>query len=344
MDSTLVALGESIARFAEREIAPSSQEVDTNDALRQVWVTQLADMGCFSIGKPEPDGMGIAGECTVLRELARASGSLAVDVAQRMLSVRAMDAMAGDDAVALAHSLREGAALTGISRGFHAGGTALVRAFGAMSPALVVLLPPYERIGDAVRIVTAPTCSARTGLDGLRGLAAFDADAQAGTALDEKTSPSLIAADRILLAAVATGLGRGALDLGIAYAKQRTQFGKPIAAYGEMQALLAKALARHSSAEAVVINAAREFDEGRHDIEMAALAFTHASHASVRVAERAQHVHGGYGHMHEYLIGRYVRDARTLRSLGGATPIVDKFLAQRMGLVENKQAQFATTP
>jgi alkylation response protein AidB-like acyl-CoA dehydrogenase len=87
-----------------------------------------------------------------------------------------------------------------------------------------------------------------------------------------------------------------------------------------------------AAARALGLQAAADWDAGEHGPLGPSRAKLFASEIAVRVTERAQHVHGGYGQMSEFDIGRYVRDARMGPVGGGVSEIQARIVARAIGL------------
>ncbi|MCH1866352.1 acyl-CoA dehydrogenase family protein [Nocardioides sp. CFH 31398] len=114
---------------------------------------------------------------------------------------------------------------------------------------------------------------------------------------------------RIQVACRALGVGRAALEDALAYAQQRTSFGKPIWQHQSVGNHLADMATRLEAARQLTLHAARTYDTGaRADLE-AGMAKLFASETAMQVALDAVRVHGGYGYSTEYDVERYFRDA-----------------------------------
>jgi butyryl-CoA dehydrogenase len=126
---------------------------------------------------------------------------------------------------------------------------------------------------------------------------------------------------RISLAAGCVGIGQGCLDASVEYARERTQFGKPIAGFQLVQDLLAEISVETDAARLLTWRAAALADRGeRHTLE-SSVAKYYASEASVRAANAAVQVHGGYGYVDEYPVGKYLRDARVTTLYEGTSQV-----------------------
>jgi hypothetical protein len=126
---------------------------------------------------------------------------------------------------------------------------------------------------------------------------------------------------RISLAAGSVGIAQGCLDACLTYAREREQFGKPIAGFQLVQELLADMAVETEAARLLAWRAASLADRGeRHTLE-SSVAKYYASEVSVRAANAAVQVHGGYGYVDEYPVGKYLRDARVTTLYEGTSQI-----------------------
>jgi butyryl-CoA dehydrogenase len=136
-----------------------------------------------------------------------------------------------------------------------------------------------------------------------------------------KVAMSALDNGRISLAAGCVGIAQGCLDASVAYAQERTQFGKPIAGFQLVQELLADISVETEAARLLTWRAAALADRGeRHTLE-SSVAKYYASEVSVRAANAAVQVHGGYGYVDEYPVGKYLRDARVTTLYEGTSQV-----------------------
>ncbi|HZS52116.1 MAG TPA: acyl-CoA dehydrogenase [Bryobacterales bacterium] len=115
---------------------------------------------------------------------------------------------------------------------------------------------------------------------------------------------------RIAIGAQMLGLAEGALEHAMAYAKQRKQFGKPIAEFQAVQFELARMATDIEAARLLVYNAARLKDSGARFVAEAAMAKYFASLVAERTASRAIEIHGGVGFTKDYPVEKLYRDAK----------------------------------
>ena len=133
---------------------------------------------------------------------------------------------------------------------------------------------------------------------------------------------------RISIGAMALGLGRGALAMGLEYAKQREAFGKPIADFQAIQWMLADAQTELDAAELLIRRAAWLADRGQRFTSEASMAKLFASEVATRVCNNMLQIHGGYGYTREFDIERHLRDVK-LCEIGEGTSQVQRLVISK---------------
>jgi alkylation response protein AidB-like acyl-CoA dehydrogenase len=133
---------------------------------------------------------------------------------------------------------------------------------------------------------------------------------------------------RVSLAAGCVGIAQACLDASVEYAKQREQFGRPIAGFQLIQEMLAEMLIETEAARLLVWRAAAMKEKGVRNTIEASIAKYVASESAVKCANLAIQVHGGYGYIDEFPVGKYLRDAR-VTTLYEGTSQVQKLLLGR---------------
>lgn len=126
---------------------------------------------------------------------------------------------------------------------------------------------------------------------------------------------------RMSLAAGCVGIAQGSLEASIAYSKERSQFGKPIASYQLVQELIADMAVETEAARWMTWRVAAKSDAGEAHTLESSMAKYYASEVAVRAANAAVQVHGGYGYIDEYPVGKYLRDARVATLYEGTSQI-----------------------
>ena len=137
---------------------------------------------------------------------------------------------------------------------------------------------------------------------------------------------------RISVAAMGVGLAQGAYDLAYAYAKEREQFGKPIATFQAIRFKLADMATEIEAGRALVYKAAWLKDRDRPFAREAAMAKLYTGELSSRVAGAALQIHGGFGYMEESAISRLYRDQKILEIGEGTNEVQRMVIARHLGL------------
>jgi acyl-CoA dehydrogenase len=145
-----------------------------------------------------------------------------------------------------------------------------------------------------------------------------------------KTAMKVLDRGRIHIAAVCVGVAQRLIHESVSYAKERKQFGQPIAEFQLVQAMLADSQTECYAAKAMVMDAARRFARGEKVSQEAACCKYFASEMVGRVADRAVQVHGGAGYMREYAVERFYRDVRIFRLYEGTSQIQQIVIARNM--------------
>src|SRR4051812_48604018 len=133
---------------------------------------------------------------------------------------------------------------------------------------------------------------------------------------------------RITIGALSVGLGRGALEESVAYARERKAFGKPIAEFQALRWMMADMATEMDAARLLVHRAAVLCDAGKPFTIEASKAKLFASEAACRAAACGVQIHGGYGYTREFLVERIYRDVK-LCTIGEGTSEVQRMIIAR---------------
>jgi alkylation response protein AidB-like acyl-CoA dehydrogenase len=136
---------------------------------------------------------------------------------------------------------------------------------------------------------------------------------------------SILDRGRISIAAMALGLGYGALEMAVTYAKDRKQFGKPIADFQAVQWMLADSRTELDAASLLTYRAAWLADQGKVYSKEASMAKLFASEAATRACNKSLQIHGGYGYTREFNVERHLRDAK-ICEIGEGTSEVQRIV------------------
>jgi len=272
--------------------------VAANDEQKRRWLPPLARgdyLGAWALTEPASGSDAIAVQSRVVRE---GDGYVLTGTKQFITN----GGVAGFAVVTAGAGERKLSAF-GVSRGtpgFRAGKTEKKMGLHASDTSQLVL--EDCRVGERDRI----------GADGL----AFE---------DVK---KVLDRGRIGIGALALGLGRAALECAIAYAKERRQFGRPIAEFEMIQWKLVRARTQLDAGRLLVHRAAALADCGKPFSVAASKAKLYATEAASRAADSSLQVLGGYGYLRDYRVERIVRDAR-LMEIGEGTSEVQRIVIAR---------------
>jgi len=135
---------------------------------------------------------------------------------------------------------------------------------------------------------------------------------------------------RVAIAGLAVGIARAALEESLAYAKERRQFGKPIAEFQAIQWMLADMATEISAARLLTLHAAWLHDTGQPFTTEASMAKLYSAQVAMRAANAAIQIHGGYGYTREYPVERYLRDAKLCEIGEGTNEVQRMVIARRL--------------
>jgi alkylation response protein AidB-like acyl-CoA dehydrogenase len=345
----------SAREFCEREIVPHVRDWDREEDLDRALVQKLADVGYLAAW--ELDTVSYA---LVMEELGRADSSVRgivsvnVGLVGKTIAKWGTDeqkqewlAKLGSGEVLGCYALTEPGSGSDPSslatRAVRDGedwvlaGSKIFITLGSWAGVALVFARTGEEGARGLTCFLVPTASdgfSATRIKGKLGLRAQDtaeltldgvrvSDANRLGAEGDGFKVAMSALDngRISLAAGCVGIAQGCLDACLRYASERQQFGKPIASHQLVQELIADIAVETDAARLLTWRAATLADAGvRHTLE-SSIAKYYASEAAVRAANAAVQVHGGYGYIDEYPVGKYLRDARVTTLYEGTTQI-----------------------
>ena len=143
---------------------------------------------------------------------------------------------------------------------------------------------------------------------------------------------SNLAQERLSIAILGVGVAEAALQVTVAYVKERQAFGQSIGSFQVSRHKLAECRAEIDCVQAFVDQCTRELCDGTLTPERAASAKLLATELQGRVTDACVQLHGGYGYMTEYAVGRMYADARVTRIYGGANEIMKEIIGKGLGL------------
>jgi isovaleryl-CoA dehydrogenase len=366
-------LRETIANFAEKEVAPLAYEIDRDEKFPERSFERLADLGVLGITVPAEYGGAGAGYtemCIVTEELARFCGSTAATYADHA-------DLCIDNIRRNADETQKKKYLPPLCKGDTIGGLAMTEP-SAGSDVMSMSLRAERKggeyvlngaktfitngpVGDVfvVYAKTAPEKKAHgvsafiveknfPGFErgkkfekmGWRGsptgeLIFEDCRVPAANLFGGENRGAMVLmsglnTERIVLGAMSLGLSRGANECALKYAKERVQFGKPIAAFQLIQAKLADMAMEIELSHLITYKGAAMADAGLHrELNLvAAYAKLYTSEAAMRITTEAVQILGGYGYMKEFPVERMMRDAK-LQTIGGGTSEIQRIIIAR---------------
>lgn len=140
-----------------------------------------------------------------------------------------------------------------------------------------------------------------------------------------KQAMQVLDGGRISIAALSVGIAQGAYEAAVKYAKERQQFGKPIADFQAIQFKLADMATQIECARLLTLKAAVLKDAKRPVTQASAMAKLYASETAVRVSEESVQIHGGYGYTKDYPAEKYWRDSK-LCTIGEGTSEIQRIV------------------
>ena len=367
----LVALRNTVREFCETEVKPFAREWDETEKFPKKTVEKIGELGLLGMGVPEEyGGVGLSalGIATVIEEIARYDGSLALTVAShnglctnhlrsfasealkskwlpKLATGEAMGAWAlsepgsGSDAAGLlTTAVRKG-------DGWVINGSKMWITQGTVGGVYVVLASTdrEKKQKGITAFVVEPGTPGFTTVPvkhklGMRSSDTaelvfencFVPDSNRVGEVDRGfvDTCKILDKGRITIGALAVGLGRGALEEASAYAKDRKAFGHPIADFQAIRFMLADMQTEIDAARLLVQRAATLCDAGKPYTREASMAKVFASEASSRACNKALQIHGGYGYTKEFPVERYLRDAK-LCEIGEGTSEIQRVVISR---------------
>jgi len=361
----------AVREFAENEIAPHVKEWDQSATFPAAILPRLGELGLMGTIFPEKyggGGMGYVEYVTVVEELARIDGSVALIVAAHTSLCTNHIFLHGNDAQrekfipALASGRKLGCwSLTEPEAGSDAGGTRTKAerresgwvlngiktfttngSYADVCVAMAVTSPGLGHRGISAFIIEKGMPGFRAGhRESKLGMCASDTaevifedcELASENLLGEEghgfiDSLKVLDGGRISIAALAVGIAQGAFDAALVYSRQRRQFGRAISEFQGIQWKLADMATEIEAARLLTYQAARLKDEGRAATREASMAKLFASETAVRVSGEALQIHGGYGFLKDYPVEKFYRDAR-LCTIGEGTSEIQRLVIAR---------------
>lgn len=142
----------------------------------------------------------------------------------------------------------------------------------------------------------------------------------------------LLNTERLLLSACALGIGQGAFEYALTYAKEREQFGQPIGSFQVIQHMLVEMATELEAARQLAYYAAWRDTQGMEAVKETSMSKYYCAEVAKKVALQGVQILGGYGYTMEYDAQRYLRDVLVLSIGGGTTQIQKNIIGRQLGL------------
>lgn len=361
----------SVREFAEREIRPHVMEWDEAQHFPRELLPQLAQLGLMGATVPREFGgseLGYVEYMTIIEELARVDGSVAIIVAAHNSLCSGHIAEVGTEAqkrkflAPLARGEKLGCwSLTEPQAGSDASGTRTTAQFDGshwvlngsktftsngshadIGVVMAVTDKTAHKHGISAFIVERGTPGFRVGKkENKMGLRASDT---AEVIFEDCRVPQenclgkpgegfidclkILDKGRISIAALAVGMAQGAFEASVRYSRDRQQFGRPIVEFEAIQWKLADMAAGIEGARLLTLRAAARADRGMRLTRESSIAKLVAGETAVKVANEAVQIHGGYGFIKDYPVEKFYRDVK-LCTIGEGTSEIQRLIIAR---------------
>ncbi len=350
---------DAVRKFAQDRIAPFAAQIEANDIFPREIFDEIAAQGYLGAAQsPENGGVGCDAVtlCLILEELSRASGAVGnsfnthVSLVTELIGMHGTALQKGRFLPELISGRKLGAfGLTEPSGGSDAG-SPLTRAVSDGNDWLISGAKAFITNGPIadVFVITAKTTDGVSAFIVERGMPGFEpgpADNKMGmhgsptsslyfdtvrvpqeNMLGEqgtgfKKFAQALDRGRINVAALIVGLAQASYEAAISYARERTQFGRPIGAFQGIQFPLAEMATDLEASRLLVINGARMYDVGLPIKLESSMAKYFAAEAALRICDQSISIHGGYGYYCDFPVERYYRDVKCYHIAEGTSEI-----------------------
>ena len=361
-------LVEAVRDFARAELTPRDIEWDRTEASCCTELDQFADMGLMGLRVPEEyGGLDIPTVCYahIIRELAYASPSVSVtisvhsmvceiverfatqaskkDILPRLTQAGNLSAFAISEPDAGSDPASAKTKAEKVDGGYRLNGTKMWVTNGITGRWFAVLVRTQPEELSMLLLDAQSEGVERNiihGKMGIRGSETGEMSLDNVFVPDERLlgepgwgmriALSALDGGRIGIACQAVGIAAACVDLMVNYAKQRQQFGEPIANFQAIQWMIADSQAELMAADLLVDQAAWLKQEGRPHTREASMAKLYAAEAANRIAYRGVQVHGGYGYSNEFRIEQLYRDARITPIYEGTSEVQRIVIARNL--------------
>ncbi len=366
----------AVREFVEAEVKPHVMEWDEAQYFPKGLFRKMGELGLMGVLFPEKyggAGLGYVEYATIIEEIARVDGAIA-------LSVAAHNSLCSNHIYQYGNEQQRSRFLTPLARGEKLGAWALTEP-GSGSDASALRTTAVPRDGGWVlngtknfitHGISGDTCVVMAVTDRelrSRGISAFIVERgtagflagrkenKLGVRASETASiqfedcfvpeenmlgergrgfvnaMQILDGGRISIAALAVGIAQGAYEVALEYSKERYQFGKPICEFEAIQFKLADMATQIEAARLLTLRAAYLKDNHQPTTKESSMAKLFASEIAVKVCEEAIQIHGGYGYTKDYPPEKYWRDAK-ICTIGEGTSEVQRLVIARQLLLD----------
>ena len=354
-----------VREFVEKEITPYAAEMDAENHMRDGLIDKANEMGLLNVIVPEElDGPGLdsISVATIYEELGKGCAGVATSLAANSLATVPVLLAGTDEQKKMYCDILNNGGLAdmlymGVKLGIYP--PLIFLGIGTMTD-----FAPLITNGGLAEIFLVFANTRKTG--GIRGLTAFIVPKDTpGFSVGKKENkmgirPSntteLVLQDVVIpesyrvgregegfriamntldsarpfVGAVSVGIAQAALDCAVKYAKERRQFGQPIASFQMVQGMLADMAMKVETARLMVQKACWMRDQGMEFSKEAAMAKCYAADVAMQVTTDAVQVMGGYGYTKEYPVEKMMRDAKIMQIYEGTNQIQRLVIANKL--------------
>src|SRR3982750_585656 len=335
LDAETEALRKTVREFAVEVVPPQIGEFYERDEFPTAIVRQMGELGLFGLPFPEEYG-GSGGDyfhlCVALEELARVDSSVAITL-EAGVSLGAMPIYR----FGTEEQKREW--LPRLCSGEALGAFGLTEPGGGSDAGATKTSARVEDGHWGIEGFTVGQRYSKVGWNAsdTRELSFSDCRVPAENLVGEQGRGyaqflSILDEGRIAISALSGGLAQGCVDESVKYAAQREAFGQPIGRNQAIQFMIADMEVRASTARLSYYRAAEKMLRGEPFKREASIAKLYSSEVAMDNARYATQVHGGYGFMNEFPVGRFYRDAKILEIGEGTSEVQRMLIARDLGV------------
>ncbi len=361
-----LAIHDSIRKFCAEEVVPRARAIDESDEFPADIFTQLGQLGYMGASSSTDHGGGgldLVSICLILEELSKASGAVGssynahIGLASTVINEHGSEAQKRKYLPDLTSGRKIGAfGLTEPSGGsnardpktravrkgdfYHISGSKAFNTNGWVADTFVITaktengvtafilergMPGFEIGKPDLKMGVHGSPTSTLYFEGVK-VPLENMIGEEGTGF--RKFARTLDKGRVNVSALSVGLAQASYEAAVQYAKERTQFGKPIGAFQGIHFQIAEMATDIEAARTLTLNVARMYDAGMPIKMEAAMAKYFAAEASLRVCDKAIEIFGGYGYLRDFPVERYYRDAK-MYQIGEGTSQIQRIIIAR---------------